>query len=131
MNMNMNNPDAQLCGSILLFESILTPVSLPSLDLFSEPILIPVSINFEIEPPISESHISSMGKECEFQFFDLESTLELKSTFEPKLDLSHILKLVLVFEHLILEPKSTIPPSHILLLDLGIEQNDSEMIFQD
>ena len=28
-------------------------------------------------------------------------------------------------------PNSSIPQSHILLLDLGIEKNDSEMICQD
>ena len=32
---------------------------------------------------------------------------------------------------LILEPKSTIPPSYILLLDQRIDHIDSEMIFQD
>ena len=72
-----------------------------------------------------------MGKECEFQFFDLESTLELKLTLEPKLYLSHIPESILIPEHFTLELKSTIPPSHMLLLDHGIDHNDSEMIFQD
>ena len=34
-------------------------------------------------------------------------------------------------EPIILEPKSTIPPSHILLLDIGIDYDDSVTIFQD
>ena len=42
-----------------------------------------------------------MGKQCEFQFFDLDTTLEPKSTLEPKLDFS---ELVLVSEPFILEP---------------------------
>jgi len=72
-----------------------------------------------------------MRKKCEFQFFDLKQTLELKSTLEPKLDLSHIPEPILVPEHFTLEPKSTIQPSHILLLDQGIDHNDSKMVFQD
>jgi len=46
------DPDAQLCDSILIFESMLTRVSLPLLDPLSEPILILISIDFEIEPPL-------------------------------------------------------------------------------
>ena len=42
-------PDSQLCDSVSIFESMLTPVSLPKLDLFLEPTLISVSIDFEIE----------------------------------------------------------------------------------
>ena len=72
-----------------------------------------------------------MRKKCEFQFFDLKQTLELKSTLEPKLDLSHMPEPILVPEHFTLEPKSTIQPSHILLLDQGIDHNDSKMVFQD
>ena len=37
----------------------------------------------------------------------------------------------MVLEPITLEPKSTIPPSQILLLDLGIEHDESVMIFQD
>ena len=58
-----------------------------------------------------------MGKEYEFQFLDLDSTLETKLTLEPKVDFS---ELVLVPEPII-EPKSTNPPSYILLLDIGID----------
>ena len=69
-----------------------------------------------------------MGNECEFKFFDLEQTIEPKPTLEPKLVFS---ELVLVPKPFILEPKSTIPLSHILLLDQGIDHNISKMIFQD
>ena len=48
-----------------------------------------------------------------------------------KLELSHIPESVLVPASCIPEPKSSIPQNHIPLLDLGIEHNDSEMIFQD
>ena len=51
-----------------------------------------------------------MGIECEIKFFDLGTTLEPKPT---------------------LESKSSIPQNHILLLDQGIDQNDSLMIFID
>ena len=60
----------------------------------------------------------------------MEPTLESKLALEPKLDLSHIPKSILVPEHFT-KPKSIIPPSHILLLDQGIDHNDSEMIFKD
>jgi len=69
-----------------------------------------------------------MEKECEFQFLDLDSTLEPKLTLETKVD---FLELVLVPEPIILEPKSIILPSHILLLDIDIDHDDSVMIFQD
>ena len=65
-----------------------------------------------------------MGEECEFQFFDLDSTLKPKLTIETKVD---FLELVMVFKPITLKSKSIIPPSHILLLDIG----DSVMIFQD
>ena len=42
------DPDPQLCDSIPFFEAMLTLVSLPELDPFLEPILIPVFIDFEI-----------------------------------------------------------------------------------
>jgi len=69
-----------------------------------------------------------MGKECEFQIFDLDSTLESKVTLKDKVD---FLELILVPEPITLEPKSTIPPSHILWLDIGIDHSDFVMIFQD
>jgi len=57
---------------------MLTPVSLPNLDQFSEPTFIPVPIDLEIKSPNWDSHILLMGEECEFQLFDLDSTLEPK-----------------------------------------------------
>ena len=58
----------------------------------------------------------------------LDSTLEPKLTLKPKID---FLELVLAPEPIILEPKSTIPLSYILLLDIGIDHEDSVIIFQD
>ena len=54
-----------------------------------------------------------------------------QNRLEPKLDLSHIPESVLVPEPFIVEPKSTILLSLILLLDQGRDHYDSEMIFQD
>ena len=58
----------------------------------------------------------------------MDSTLAPKLTLEPKVDFS---ELVLVPAPIILEPKSTIPQSHILMLDIGIDHDDSVMNFQD
>ena len=58
----------------------------------------------------------------------MDSTLEPKLTLEPKVD---FFELILILEPIILEPKSTISPNHILLLDIGIDHDDSVMIFQD
>jgi len=52
-------------------------VSLPNLDPISEPTLIPVLIDYEIESPIVDSHIPLMDQECELKFIDLDPTLEL------------------------------------------------------
>jgi len=68
-----------------------------------------------------------MDHECELKFFDLDPTLELKLTLESK----HNFESVLVLEPIILEPKSITSLCHILLLDQGIDNYDSEMIFQD
>ena len=79
-------PDPQLCDLVSIFEFMLTPVFLPNLDQFPEPIFIPVPINLEIESPIMDSHIPLMGKECEYQFLELDSTLEPKLTLESKVN---------------------------------------------
>ena len=63
---------------------MLTLASLPNLDPLPEPTLIPVSMDFEIEPLLLDCHTSLMG--CEVQFFDLDSTLEPKPTLESKVD---------------------------------------------
>ena len=70
-------PDPKLCDSISIFESMLTPVSLPKLDPSPKPTLIPVSINFEIEPPLLDSHISLMRKESEIELFDCSFILAI------------------------------------------------------
>ena len=121
-------PDLQPCDSVLIFKSMLTPISLTDLDSFPEPTLIPIFINLETEPLILDSHISLMGKEFEFHFFDLDPAIEPIPTLELSLDFS---ELVMILEPITLEPKSTIPPSHILLLDISINHDDSMMIFQD
>ena len=95
------DPDPQPCDSVFIFESILTPVSLPNLDQFLEPTFILVSINLEIEPSIYDSHITLMEKECEFYFFDLDPTIEPIPTLEPTLD---FLELVMVPELSFLSP---------------------------
>ena len=100
---------------------MLTPVSLPNLDQFPTPTFVPVPIDLEIESPNLDSHIPLMGEECEFQFFDLNSTLEPKQTLEPKVNFS---ELVMVPDPITPEFMSIIPPSHILLLDIGIDYND-------
>ena len=81
-------------------------IQFPSLNIYSRP------IDLEIESPNLDSHIPLMGEKCEFQFFDLDSTLEAKQTLEPKIDFS---ELVIVPEPITLESKSIILPSHILL----------------
>ena len=100
---------------------------LPKLDPFPEPTLIPISIDFESEPPLLDSHISLMGKEWEIKFFNLNSTLEPKLTLKPKVNFFELL----VLEFFISEPKSSILQNHILLFDQGIDHNNPVMIFQD
>jgi len=90
------DPDLQFSDSVPNFKSRLTPVTLSDLDHLLEPTLNPVLINLELESLILQSHISLLENECELQFFDLDPTLESKSTLEPKLDLSHIPKSVLI-----------------------------------
>ena len=106
---------------------MLTPIFLSKLDPFPDPTLIPVSINLEIESPLLDSHISLMRKECEIKFFDLNSTLEPKLTLEPKV-FFRVSNGSRTFHSWIQINHST--KSH-LLLDIGIDHNDSVMIFQD
>jgi len=79
-------PDPQPCDSVLIFKSMLTLISLTDLDSFLEPTLIPISIDLETKLPNLDSHIPLIGRECQFQFFDLDATLEPKPTLEPKVD---------------------------------------------
>jgi len=57
--------DSKCCDSVPLFESMLTPVSFLDLDPILEPTLIPISIEFEHEPPFLDSYILLLGNECE------------------------------------------------------------------
>ena len=125
------DPDLQLCDSVLIFKSILTPVSLPNLDHILGLTLIPIPINLEHEPSILESHNPLMRNEYEPLLFDLHPTLEPNMTLESLLDLNQLPESVLVPVPLTLEPKSTISPIHIQLLDQGVRQYNSEMIYQD
>ena len=70
-----------------------------------------------------------MGKECESQFLNLDSTFKPKLTLEPKLDLNHIPESVLVPIPIIQELKSSILQNHISLLDQGKDNYDSVRIF--
>jgi len=119
-------PNPQLYDLIPNFESILTSVSLHSLDTIPVPTLILVPIDYEIESPVVDSHIPLMDHECELKFFDLDPSLEPNSTPEPKFD---FFESVLVPESIILKPKSITSACHILLLNQGIDNYDSEMIF--
>ena len=100
------DPDPQPCDSVSIFKSMLTPISLPNLDQFFKPTVIPIPIDLEIESPILDNHISLMGKECEFHFFDLNPTIEPIPTLQPTFDFS---ELVMVPEPITLELKSSIP----------------------
>ena len=71
-------PNLQIYDSVSISEFMLTPVSLPDLDSISIPTLIPVPINLKHEPLVLDSYIPVLGKECESQFFDLDSTFEHK-----------------------------------------------------
>ena len=121
-------PDTKLCDLLSNFESKLIPLSLPNLDLILEPTLIPVPVYYEIGSPILDGHIRLMDHEYEFRFFDFEPTLEQNPTLEPKFDFPEP---ILVPEPITLEPKSITSSSHILLLDQGVDNYDSEIIFQD
>ena len=81
-----SEPDHQLCDLVSNVESMLTSVSLPNLDSIPEPALTPIPIYYRIESLIVDGHIPyMMNHECDFKFFDLEPTLELDQTLEPKL----------------------------------------------
>ena len=64
-------PDSQLCDSVSIFESMLTPVSLPNLDQFPEPTFVPVPIDHEIESPFLDDHHIELD-----QFHTIESPID-------------------------------------------------------
>ena len=59
-----------------IFNLMLTPISSSDFDHNREPILIPIPINLEHEPPILKSHIPLMKNDCETRLFDLDPTIE-------------------------------------------------------
>ena len=121
--------DFQFCDSVPNFKSMLTLVSLTDLDPIPEPAPILVPIDLEHEPPILKSYIPLMEKECEnINYLIWKQLLNQNWLSNPKII---FFELVMVPEPITLEPKSTIPPSHILLLDIGIDHNNSEMILED
>jgi len=109
---------------------MLTPTSLSDLDHISKPILIPEPINLEYDSPILNSHITLMGINVNLNSL-IWTPLESYLTLELKLDLNQFHESVLVLKSFIFEPKSTISPNHISLLDQSAKQSNSEMIYQD
>jgi len=77
--------NSQCYDSVPVFESMMTPVSLPDLDPIPKPTLIHIPIELEHEPPILDSHIPLLGNEYELQFYDLDQTHEPTPTLEPNL----------------------------------------------
>ena len=78
---NEYDHEPQLTDSILLPDSIMTPVSSPDFNLFAESTLDPVPIHNEIESPIFEDHIeldqfytfeNPIDKLASSHFFDIE-----------------------------------------------------------
>ena len=71
MKLNLNVNVTSIPNIVIQFQllNLVTPVSLPKLNPFPESTLIYVSIDFEIEPHLLDSHISLMGKECEIKIF--------------------------------------------------------------
>ena len=105
---------------------MLTLVSLPNVDQFLEPTLIHISIGLETELLFLDSHIPSMERECEFQFFDLDSIIEPKPTLE------HLIFRVSIgyrTYHSRAQVKHSTKSRS--LLDIVINHDDSVMIFQD
>ena len=68
---NEYDHEPQLSDSILLPDSIMTPVSSPDFNLFSESTLDPVPIHNEIESPIFDNHHIELD-----QFYNFESPID-------------------------------------------------------
>ena len=71
-----SDPEPHVGDSISLFDSIMTPVSLPDFFSIPESTLNLVPVHCEIESPISSDHTSFMGKVCKHQFFGLDPIFE-------------------------------------------------------
>ena len=84
------DPELPVGNSISLFDSIMTPVSVPDFFSIPESTLNSVPVHREIESPISYDRTSLMGKVYEHQFFGLDPIFEPISTptFESRLRLS-------------------------------------------
>ena len=121
------DPEPHISNSISLFDSIMTPVSLPDFFSIPESTLNPVPVHREIESPISNDHTSFMGKVCEYQFFGLDPVFEPISTLivDFQLDLSQLPESVSVFVPDPFESKSLIFQNHTSLLDKDVEESDS------
>ena len=63
-----SDPEPHVSDSISLFDSIITPVSLPDFFSIPESTLNPVPVHCEIESPISYDHTSFMGKWVNINF---------------------------------------------------------------
>jgi len=127
------DPEPHVSDSISLFDSIMTPVSLPDFFSISESTLNPAPVHREMESPISYDHTSLMGKVCEYQFFGLDPVFEPISTLivDSRLDLSQLPESVSVFVPDPLESKSIIFQNHTSLLDKNVDKNDSVIIFEN
>ena len=90
---NEYDPESQLGDSILLPDSIMTPVSLSNFNPFSESVLNPVPIHREIELPIFYDHHIELD-----QFYTFESPIEkLASSHFYELNSMRNVTLVLKF----------------------------------
>ena len=135
------DPEPQLGDSILLPDSIMTPMSSPDFNLFPESTLDPVPIHNEIESSIFDDHHieldqfhtfeSPIDKLASSHFYEIEFKQECD--FDPQIcnpvqmsesiltpvllpDLSNILESVLIPTPIILELESPVL-SHIPLLE--------------
>ena len=127
------DPEPHVSNSIALFDSIMTPISLPDFFSILESTLNLVPVHREMESPISHDHTSLMGTVCEHQFFGLDPIVELISSppFESRHDLSQIPESISVFIPVSFESKSIIFQNHTSLLDKDVEENNSVIIFEN
>ena len=66
-----SDPEPQVDDSFSLFDSIMTPVSLPDFFSIPESTLNPVPVHREMESPISYDHTSFMGTVCELSLIHI------------------------------------------------------------
>ena len=147
---NEYDPEPQLDDSILLPDSIMTPVSSPDFNIFPESTLDTMPIHIEIESPIFYDHHIELDQFHTFEslidklvsslFYEIE--LNEECDFDPQLcdpvqipkliltpvflpNLSNILESVLILISVILELESPILESHIPLWgnECGFEFN--------